>query len=423
MRTTSDEAMPPARAPWVPAALLGCTVVLALATLPLLRAGAGRTTPGDSFGLTGWGGLAFLAAAVAYAVVGWLVASRVRGNAVGWLFCVIAVLMSVGTLAFAYADQALYGSPGWLPGGVAAAWLQNLALPPAFGLLGATLAVFPDGRLPSRRWRPTLWIAGVGCAGAVIGYALRPGPLDEPFASVNNPVGLAGGFELMDALSGLGWALMAAAVALAALALRWRYARAGRVQREQIRWILLTAVVAGIAMVANLVSWYVPVGEVAQLRMVLLGATFGALPATAGAAILRRRLYDLDVVLNRALVYLSLTTTLAIGYLSGVLLLGLLLRPLTNESDLAVAGSTLAVAAAFRPARRRIQDLVDRRFFRRRYDAALTLSAFSARLRHLHDLEALSGELHRVARDAVQPARSWVWLRGSDAAPGARGGR
>ena len=165
-------------------------LVLALPTLVLLALGASDSTPGDDFGLGGLGGLSFVVASLAFGTVGALIATRVRGNPISSVFLITAVAMILGDLAYQYADQVLYASSGSWPGADAAAWLQNVTLPPALGLLGIALLLFPDGHLPSRRWRAGLWLASLGMALIVIGYALRPGPLDDPFDSVVNPLGI-----------------------------------------------------------------------------------------------------------------------------------------------------------------------------------------------------------------------------------------
>jgi hypothetical protein len=385
-----------------------------LATLVLLALGAGHATEADSFGLSGYGGLAFAVAALAFASVGALVVARVPDNRIGWIFCVTGAIIGVGDLVFQYADQALFISPDRLPGGSIAAWLQNLGLPPAFGLLGVALLLFPDGRLPSRRWRPALWLALAGIGLIVVGYALRPGPLDDPFAGVSNPFGIAGTFELMDAFSGFGWMFMGASVGLAAAATPIRLARARGLERAQLKWLALATAITGVAVVSDVVSYLVGVEGIGKLRDVVLALGFAVFPLAAGVAILRYRLFDIDVVINRALVYGALTATLAGAYLGSVLLLQLVLAPLTADSGLAIATSTLAVAALFRPARARIQDVVDRRFYRRRYDAARTLEAFGAHLRDEVDLEAVGRALDAAVRDTVQPAHLSLWLPRND---------
>jgi hypothetical protein len=392
-----------------PAGLVwGACLALGVATLVLLALGAGVTTHADSFGISGFGGVSFVIASLAFATVGAMVTTRVPGNPIGPLFLITGVIVGAGDLAFQYADRAVFISPGTWPGDTTAAWLQNLGLPPGFGLLAVALLLFPDGRLPSRRWRPALWLALAGIVLIVVGYALRPGPLDDPFESISNPFGV-GSFELMDALTGFGWMFMAAAVGLAAVAMTIRFRRSHGLERQQLKWLALAGAIAGVAIVADAISFFAGVEGIEQPREVVLGLGFCVFPLAAGAAILRYRLYDIDVVINRTLVYATLTATLAGAYVSSVLLLQLVLSP---SSDLAVAASTLAVAGLFQPARRWIQESVDRRFYRRKYDAQRTLEAFSGRLRDQVDIDALSSELRGVVGETMQPAHMSLWLRG-----------
>jgi hypothetical protein len=392
-------------------ALAGLDAVLALPTAVLLALGAGRSSPADEFGLTGFGGLGLLVASLTFATIGALIASRLPGNGVGWIFCAIGVLLCTGNLGFQYADHAFYGAADRLPGGVAAAWLQNLTVPPAFALLALALLLFPGGRLPSHRWRPAAGLAVLGIAGLVVGYALRPGPLDHPFELTSNPVGVAGAFGLMDALIQLGWLCSAVAMATAAVALANRLRRSRGGERQQLKWIVLAAAVLGAAVVVNAASFAVAGDGAGSLRIVVVAVALASFALAAGAAILRYRLFDIDVVLNRTLVYGALTAALVAAYLGSVLLLQLALVPLTSESDLAIAGSTLAVAALFRPMRSRIQAGVDRRFYRRRYNARRTLESFGTRLRDEVDLDAVSIDLRAVVAETVQPAHVSLWLR------------
>ena len=395
----------------------GVCAAAALATLVFLVMGVGQATPGDDFGLSGWGGLSFVIASLAFATVGALVAARLPENRIGWLFCVTGVAMGIGDLAYQYADQVLYGSARGLPAGDVAAWLQNLGVPPAFGLLGLALLLFPDGHVPSRRWRPAVVPGLVGVAFVVIGYALRPGALDEPFETVVNPLGVPGAFGLMDVVANFGWIFMGAGVALAALAMRSRLRRARGFERQQLKWIAFAASIAGVVIVAAFASFFLSAEGINALRIVALGIACSAFPVASGVAILRYRLYDIDVVINRTLVYGALTATLAGSYIGGVLLLQLALSGVTEGSGLAVAASTLGVAALFRPARTRIQEVVDRRFFRRKYDAAQTLERFGAHLRVEVDLDALRAELRSIVADTMQPAHVSVWLRPPTAGP------
>jgi hypothetical protein len=231
---------------------------------------------------------------------------------------------------------------------------------------------------------------------------------------VATPPVTGGAFELMDAFTGLGWLFMGIGAVCAALAARARMRRAHGSERQQLKWIAFAAALAGFVVAADVVSFAASLEgrTVEQLRIVLLGLGFSIFPVAAGMAILRYRLYDIDVVVNRTLVYAVLTTLLAGAYVGSVLLLQLVLSP---DSDFAIAGSTLAVAALFRPLRARVQDLVDRRFYRRRYDAARTLEGFGARLRDEVDLESLTGELRTVVAETMQPAHLSIWVRPEDA--------
>jgi hypothetical protein len=386
-------------------------VAATLGTLVLLVLHLGVSSRAGGQDIGGYAGLALAVAGLSFATVGAAVTSRVSRNPIGPIFCVTGANLGVGVLAYQWADRAVFVAPGSLPGGATAAWIENLCLPQSFGLLALALLLFPDGRLPSRRWRAGLWLAIVGIGCSVIGYALRPGPLDRPFDTVTNPVGLTTGGAAMEPLSGFGWLFMTAAVALGALAIVGRMRRSHGIEREQLKWIGLGGALAGAIVVADAASFFVGLENTDQARNAALGLAFTVFPLAAGAAILRYRLYDIDVVINRTLVYAALTATLAGAYLATVLVLQLGLNGITGDSGLAVAGSTLAVAALFRPARGRIQAGVDRRFYRSRYDAQQTVQAFSGRLRDEVDLDRLDQELGAVVRDTLQPTHVSLWLR------------
>ena len=391
------------------ALIWGFCLALAAGTLVLLVIGAGEHTAADGSTFDGWAGLSFVVASLAFATVGAMIATRVPENPIGWIFCLTGVALGVADFGNQYAEQMLFVASDPLPGGRTAAWLQGLGLAPSFGLLGLTLLLFPDGRSPSGRWRFVVWLALAGIGLSVIGAAMRPGPLVEPFDSVSNPLGIPGLLGLMDSFLGFGFVFTLMSVVLATFGMRARLRRSTGVEREQLKWLVLAAAVTGVAVVGSLVLYLaagIDVGGEA-----VLGLGFSAFPLAAGAAILRYRLYDIDVVINRTLVYGALTATLALAYLGSVLLLQLALSGVTESSGLAVAVSTLAVAALFRPARTRIQAAVDRRFYRRKYDAARTLERFGTRLRQEVDLDALGSELRGVVADTMQPAHISLWLR------------
>jgi hypothetical protein len=299
---------------------------------------------------------------------------------------------------------------------------------PPMGLLGTYLILlFPDGRLSSRRWRPFAWFAGVVMVSASVVLAISPGDLPgQPV--VRNPFGLEGHPMAAQWLP-LVVALLPVCILASAASLVWCYRHSGAEVRQQIKWVAFAASFVGLAYGITVVGglFLVPESsatEVAPLWMVLLQNTvlisYAGVPIAVGAAVLRYRLYDIDLLINRALVYAVLTATLALVYAGSVVGLQAALRALTGqESTLAVVASTLVIAALFKPLRRRVQGLVDRRFYRRKYDAAMTLETFGSRLREGTDLDALRDDVVGVARRTVQPAHVSLWLR-PDAEPEAR---
>jgi hypothetical protein len=390
-----------ARLAWTLCGLATVATLLA-SVLRILIAGASHPVPADLD--VGAGDLVWPVAVLGFAVVGALVASRHPGNAVGWVFGAGAVAFSLSGLAESYAVYTLFADPGGLLGrGETMAWLSVWVWVPG-GVLLVTLSplLFPNGKLLSPRWRPVVWAALGALVLLSVGIALAPGPFDD-LPQVENPYGVAGvAGDVFGAMQGLGWLLLILSLIASATSLVLRFRRSRGVERLQIKWVAAASVV----LVACFLLWDIWEG------MAPLGIF--AVAVAAGIAILRHRLYDIDVVINRTLVYGALTATLAATYVGLVLLLQLLLSP---GSDLAIAGSTLAVAALFRPARARIQAAVDRRFYRRRYDAQRTLEGFSATLREEVDLPALTAELTAVVRHTMQPAQVSLWLRGPEAGP------
>jgi hypothetical protein len=354
--------------------------------------------------------LGFVAMQVGTASAGALIASRLPGNAVGWIFLAMGAGLSLAVTSGVYADLGIDTRHGPLPGDDAAAWLSSwLFLPVMFGLPLYLLMLFPDGRFPSRRWKLVGVGIGVVLLCACVALALKPGRIEPGLA---NPAALEGSLgELMELLEMVTNVLALPAFAIAVFCLAQRLRRSHGVERQQLKWFTYAAGLAGAGLAGSIL---VPGGWPADALFLLGLLALAGLPVAAGIAILRYRLYDIDVVINRTLVYGALTATLAAAYLGTVLLLQLALSPLTEESDLAIAGSTLAVAALFRPARARIQALVDRRFYRRRYDAAQTLESFGTRLRDQVALDSLSGELRAVVGDTMQPAHVSLWLRGAE---------
>jgi hypothetical protein len=378
--------------------------IAAIGTLVFLVAGPGRSLHDDLFG--GAGGASFVVLSPAYACVGAVVAARVPENPIGWMFCATGLAFGLATLSYEYARYGLYATAQSLAGASLAAALPTETIA---ALLGLTVLFFPDGHLPSRRWRPAAASLLLAMALLAATDVLRPGRLDEPFATVSNPLGVSGWRRAMDVVNVGGWTLVIVGTAAASVAVRLRRARG--VERQQLKLVLAVGVVVGAVTALDMTSWGVWAHGNLQIRIGLIGLAFAAFPVAAGIAILRYRLYDIDVVINRTLVYGALTATLAAAYLGSVLLLQVILEPLTADSGLAIAASTLAVAALFRPARAHIQALVDRRFYRRRYDTQRTLEAFAGRLRDEVALDAFSTELRGVVAETMQPAHVPLWLR------------
>ena len=357
----------------------------------------------------------YFVAVAAFATVGAFVIWRRPGNAIGWVFLAIGAAVAVRVGAAQYAEYSLLVRPGSLPGGRVAVSFGEALSTVMFALLGLALLLFPDGRLPSRRWRRLLWILGAAALFGVVGLGLRPGHFaeTESFDTFSNPLGVGSDPEPFDALGGLAWLLATSGIFACGVAVVRRMRRAQGIERLQLKWIAFAASLFAVGFVLISITFFVELSGsiIDPLRTAVLGLGFCTIPIAAGIAILRYRLYDIDVVINRTLVYGALTATLAGVYVGSVLLLQLVLSGVTKDSGLAVAASTLAVAALFRPARRRIQGAVDRRFFRRKYDAQRTLEAFSARLRDQVDLAALSSDLSGVVRETLQPAHVTLWLR------------
>jgi hypothetical protein len=382
-------------------------VAVAATVFALLDDGT-RLPPPDSGEMTLAGSLTFAVMIVAFAALGALVASRRPGNPIGWILCASPLFLAFTELARNWYVHTLIADPGSLPLAGGLMWAANWSWIPGFmPLLTLLLLLFPEGAAPSPRWRPVGWLAGLAMVLLVVGYAFAPGPLED-YPRVENPVGAGGpAGDLLEVFQGIGFPLFALAAIGSMASIVVRFRRSDGVERQQLKWMAAAAALVVAAWLLN-AFFDQAVGE--DISMILPLALL-ALPLAAAIAILRYRLYDLGLVVNRTLVYGALSATLAGTYLGIVLLLQLALDPLTSDSGLAIAGSTLAVAGLFRPLRARIQALVDRRFYRRRYDAARTVEGFSARLRDELELEALSAELRGVVRETVQPAHVSLWLR------------
>ena len=344
---------------------------------------------------------------IAFAVVGGLISARHPGNAIGWLLSTIGLMFA---LVVASSTGARWGLRGdHLPRGL---WewaaIASNGWVVALGLIGTQLALrLPDGRLPSARWRWFSRLTLVCIAVAVVGMATTQERV-EGVRGTANPIGSA----TLEQLSPVFLlVILSFPVSITALVLRYR--RSGGRDRAQLRWVAFSGAlfVAVYVVVVTALSFIDDTSTLATVLESVTQVAFAAFPIGIGLAVLRHDLYDIDVVINRALVYGALTATLAATYLGSVLLLQLLLDRFTQGSGLAVAASTLATAALVRPARARIQDSVDHRFFRRKYDATRTLEQFGSRLRDEVDLDTLTDDLRNVVADTMQPAHVRVWVR------------
>src|SRR5215204_3835640 len=352
--------------------------------------------------------------AVFYPSVGAIVASRRPENPVGWLLCLYGLGTSIGYFCAEYAIYALLAQPNSLPAGEAMAWIVSWVLPILNGLMVFYILLFPTGRLPSRRWR---WLGWLTVAFVVVGVVLgafSSGALLGILGPIQNPLGIEGFSNIYykAVLFTMGTLVTLAAASSVFIRLR----RAVGVERQQIKWFAYAAVAyisAGtlaypIPIVIDTPLWFERMGFALNIAFI------PAVPIAIGIAILRYRLYDIDILINRTLVYGSLTLMLALLYFGGVTATQVVFRALTGQEEqpqLTIVVSTLVIAALFTPLRRGIQSFIDRRFYRSKYDARKTLEAFSAQLRNETDLNALSDDLVGVVRETMQPAHVSLWLR------------
>ncbi len=376
-----------------------------------------------SWGYPGAGPEILLSLAVfTFPLVGALISSRHPRNAIGWILLVIGVAWGLNGLSLTYTAYALHET--WAPGPdlviavTAWLWVPGVGLPATFLIM-----LFPNGHLPSPRWRPFAWFCGAVLVLVSVVYTITPGSLDEAgYPELQNPVGIEALRPLIPVLD-LAPVLMPICIIGAAAALVHRFRGSVAQERLQLKWLVAAAsAVAFGALVAVSASagtgmagtdtpaWLKLVQQVELLSLSLI-------PVAMGIAILRHRLYDIDVIINRTLVYLGLTGTLGLAYLAAVTVLQAAFRPFAGESNLAIAVSTLAVAGVFRPAHLRIQAFIDRRFYRSKYDAAQTVQRFSARLRDEVDLEALTAEMIAVVTEVMQPSKVSLWLKEARGTP------
>jgi hypothetical protein len=403
MAAQPTAARAPTRLAW---SLCGLALTLLAATLLILLIGR----PPGSLTADPWQRQAAdLLSLVGAPLLGGLIAARRPDNRYGWLWLAVGLAMAVGAVTAAYGAVALASSPAGLSGRAVAAWLGGLAFTAFLSLFPFVFLLFPNGRLPSPRWRPWAWAIIVIGALMLITVAFVPGTAAE---GVANPFGVGGWLGgVLDGVVDPGIGVLTLAIAVSGLSLLLRFRRARGVERQQLKWFAFAAAL----LAAFLISQTPPLGlqTFGLVDLLLETLTIAGVYAGIGIAVLRYRLYEIDRLVNRTLVYGVLTVLLGVLYVVGVFGLGTLLNPAGGESALAVAASTLAVAALFQPARRRIQASVDRRFNRRRHDAAQRIEAFGAHLRDQVDLDTLSAELLAVVDQTMEPTKASLWLRPS----------
>jgi hypothetical protein len=389
-----------------------CAVAVVLGVLAIVLAAANRAAADESLIETFPLGAVL---AISFPVVGAVIASRRPGNWMGWIFCVIGVSQGLVEFSYEYAQYALKTEPGSLPAGDLAAWMTTWAWVPGYGLLITfLLLLFPTGRLPSRRWRPVAWLSGLAIA-AMLASALgfwryRGERLLRDTAPIEDALGLPG------TMFGLGFPLLLICGVASTVALILRFRRARGDERLQLKWFTYAALavttfaILGEGILGEWADWE-------AFRSLLAIALIPCVPIATGIAILKYRLYDIDRIINKTIVFGLVTAVLIAGYAGGILLLQSLL-PVPDDSQVIVAVSTLAMAALFAPLRRRIQEVVDRRFYRARYDATQAVEGFGSRLRAETDLNSLASDLIGVVTRTVQPAHASLWLRSSTSASG-----
>jgi hypothetical protein len=385
---------------WLAWAVCALTLMLTALTFLLIALNVSSNVPAYVF----WPELTSIA--VGYSVIGAIIASRLPNHPIGWICCAIGLIAAVDHFGGEYSLYALLALPHPLPGGEAMLWLQGWFWMLFIGLIVFLLLLFPTGRLPSSRWRTFAWVSGaVIAAGVIWSSAISP---DVGFNVPPSPIQLS--------------VLLLGGVAAASVIVGRRGARG--VEHQQIKWLLYVGPIFFVASGLHIGFYYFWLAEGswglwASYLLVIVGGL--SVPTAIGVAILRYRLYEIDLIVNRTLVYGSLSATLVALYFGGIVVLQSLIVALTGQkSTLAVVASTLLIAALFTPLRRLIQAFIDRRFYRSKYDARKTLEAFSTKLKNETDLESLNNDLVGVVRETIQPAHVSLWLRPDPAQKGER---
>jgi hypothetical protein len=399
---------------WLAPLLASVTVAMMALWAALLLLNVHDGLHGDAFRLIGLplngvGGLVFVG-------TGLLIATRRPENPIGWLLMLFALVSAIGDVATQYASAALLGGHG-LPGGLAVAVSLKGGWVPGMFLLFLIVLLFPTGALLSTRWRAIVWV-GVASMGTLFVLS-HLAALDDPFSKIDNPLGVDAGPVVSAVVvavvfaPAILWILGSLAAAFACPVVRFR--RATGDEREQLKWFFLAAAALPMGLAVHLVAETFFPSAVDEVERGT-GIAIMLIAIAIAIAILKYRLYEIDRIISRTLVYGGLTVVLGAVYIGLVLAGQALFSSFAGGSNLAIAASTLAVAALFLPVRSRVQRFVDRRFYRRRYNAQRTLEGFGARLREQVDLETLEDDLRSAVVETMQPAQVSVWLR-----TGARG--
>ena len=387
-----------------------CALCVALAAANLILALLNEHTLGEIFFISEHAIVIFAIWTVSFSVVGALIASRRPENPIGWIFLADGFCYGLLSAGDQYAIYALLTNPGALPLGAEASWLGQWIWAPGFGLSLVFLPLlFPDGHPPSHRWRPVGWLGGLFIGLTVVSSMILLWPERGP-ALVTGDESPSHVVQVLVVFVALPMLFVAGLGAVISLVVRFRRARGD--ERQQIKWFAsATALTLVWILVFGQASLRGLPGIIVSLSGLLV---IPSIPIATGIAILRYRLYDIDLLINRTLVYGSLTAALAALYFAGVTATQAIFGALTDQVEqpqLAIVVSTLIIAALFNPLRRRIQGFIDKRFYRRKYDARKTLEAFSAKLRDETDFDALSEDLVGVVRETMQPAHVSLWLR------------
>ncbi len=351
--------------------------------------------------------MVFGSAIASMVLVGALLLTRAAGNKVGPLLLIAGTIQSINVILGGYAMKSL-GRPGgpWPGAVVATVMIQVVFTLALLAILIGVPLIFPDGHLPSRRWRFVVWLTIAGMATFAISTLFTPGPIGE--GQPDNPLGIPGiepAFQLFTAFASLG-ALVGFGGAVLSVAVRFRRGRG--VERQQLKWFLAVAAISSIAFLAGI---FLPEGQFRDIALNLALYSLIAMPIAIGIAILRYRLYEIDRLVSRTIAYAVVTGGLILVYLAINLGLTTVFSSLASGNSAVVAASTLVVAALFTPLRRRVQSIVDHRFDRARYDGERTAEAFSERLRNQVDLPAVATDLQMTVRAAIAPTSVGVWLR------------